>query len=116
MAEFWDKLKTELDKAGKVAQEALDEGKLRIELFRVRQAADKNAQALGYAVYRARKAGSEPERESHDRLMRELAEQDAEMTRLEAAIKSLGTQEASASSSAGAESTTGADSNQSTGV
>ena len=63
MSDLWDKLKTELDKAGKVAQEALDEGKLRIELFRVKQAADKSAQAFGYAVYRARKEGREPDQQ-----------------------------------------------------
>ena len=50
---IWDKLKTELDRAGKAAQTALDEGKMRLEAFRVRQLADKAAQALGYAVYRA---------------------------------------------------------------
>jgi hypothetical protein len=89
MADLWDKLKGELDKAGKVAQEAIDEGKLRIELFRVRQAADKNAQSLGYAVYRASKEAREPDKESYSKLIAQLAEQDAEMTRLEAELKSV---------------------------
>ena len=31
---LWDKLKTELDRAGKAAQVALDEVKLRLEVFR----------------------------------------------------------------------------------
>ena len=31
---IWDKLKTELDRAGKAAQNALDEGKVRLEAFR----------------------------------------------------------------------------------
>jgi hypothetical protein len=89
MADIWDKLKGELDKAGKVAQEAIDEGKLRIELFRVRQAADKNAQLLGYAVYRASKDGREPDKESYSRLMAQLAEEDAEMSRIEAELKKV---------------------------
>ena len=38
---IWDKLKTELDRAGKAAQNALDEGKVRLEAFRTRQLADK---------------------------------------------------------------------------
>ena len=32
---LWNKLKDELDRAGKVAQGAIDEGKLRLEAFRV---------------------------------------------------------------------------------
>ena len=51
---IWDKLRTELDRAGKVAQGAIDEGKLRLEVFRARQLVDRAAQSLGYAVYRSR--------------------------------------------------------------
>ena len=58
---LWNKLKTELDRAGRAAQDALDEGKLRLEAFRARQLADKAAQALGYAVFRAKQAGQEPD-------------------------------------------------------
>ena len=89
MAELWDKLKNELDKAGKVAQEALDEGKLRIELFRVRQSADRTAAALGYAVYRARKESREPDPDTYANLIKTLGEQDAEMTRIEAELKRI---------------------------
>jgi hypothetical protein len=89
MSEFWEKVKTEIDRAGKVAQEALDEGKLRIELFRVRQSADKIAESIGYAVYRARKEGREPEQESFSQLISRLAESDAEISRIEAALRSI---------------------------
>jgi hypothetical protein len=89
MADFWDKVKSELDKAGKVAQGALDEGKLRIELFRVRQAADKNAESLGYAVYRARKEGREPDHESYSSLVAALAEKEAEISRIEEELKKI---------------------------
>ena len=56
---LWDKVKQELDRAGQVAQDALDEGRIRLEAHRARQMADKAAEALGYAVYRARQGGGE---------------------------------------------------------
>ena len=65
---MWDKLQKELDRAGDAARGALDEGKLRIELFRVRQMADKAAEALGHAVHRARKEGKDLEPEVLERL------------------------------------------------
>ena len=42
---LWKKVQRELDRAGDAARGALDEGKIRIEIFRVRQQADKAAQA-----------------------------------------------------------------------
>lgn len=80
---LWDKLKTELDRAGKVAQDALDEGKTRLEVFRARQLADKAAQALGYAVFRARQSGTEVDWHTLQRLVNALAEKEAEVARLE---------------------------------
>ena len=80
---IWDKLKQELDRAGKAAAGALDEGKLRLEVFRVRQLADTAAQTLGYAVYRARAAGSELDPESYRRLAITLEGHEAEASRLE---------------------------------
>jgi hypothetical protein len=87
MTEFWDKVKTELDKAGKAAQGALDEGKMRIELFRLRQAADKSAESLGYAVYRARRDGKEPDQATFSGLIASLAEKEAEIARIESELK-----------------------------
>ena len=55
------KLSTELRGAGAAARGAIDEGKVRLELFRVRQLADKAAQALGYAVHRAARDGKQIE-------------------------------------------------------
>jgi uncharacterized coiled-coil protein SlyX len=77
---LWDKVKEELDRAGRVAQEALDEGRIRVELLRARQLADKAAQRLGYAVARARAGGDEAE---VDRLHAALAEHEAEADRLQ---------------------------------
>ena len=97
---IWDKLKQELDdaarvtqdaleKAGKAAQDALDEGKLRVDAFRARQTADRDAQAYGYAMFRARRAGTELDTATADRLFNALAEHDAEAARLEAALSVL---------------------------
>lgn len=80
---LWEKVQKELDRAGTVAKGALDEGKVRIELFRVRQQADKAAQALGYAVHRAKRDGRELEAEALDRLHTTLNEYDAEAKKLE---------------------------------
>jgi hypothetical protein len=80
---IWDKLRTELDRAGKVAQGALDEGKTRLEAFRARQLADKAAQTLGYAVFRAKQSGTEVDWETLQRLVNALAEKEAEVARLE---------------------------------
>lgn len=80
---LWDKLNTELNRAGRAAQGAFDEGRLRIEIFRVRQLADKSAQALGYAVYRARAKGEELDAAAWDRLAATLKEHEAEARRLE---------------------------------
>jgi len=87
---IWDKLRTELDRAGKAAQNAIDEGKVRLEAFRTRQLADKAAQALGYAVYRARQSGGELDAETYQRLSTSLATHEAEAARLEQQLRDLG--------------------------
>ena len=87
---IWDKLKTELDRAGKAAQNALDEGKVRLEAFRTRQLADKAAQALGYAVYRAKQGGAELDPETYARLSATLATHETEAARLEQQLHDIG--------------------------
>jgi hypothetical protein len=84
-----DRLKEELDKAGRAAQGALDEGKVRLEAFRTRQLADKAAQALGYAVFRARQGGGELDSDTFSRLSATLATHDAEAAKNEAEIEDL---------------------------
>lgn len=86
---LWDKLKQELDRAGKAAQGALDEGKIRLDAMRVRQNADKAAQALGYAVFRSRQSGSELDAETYARLSGTLAEHEAEAKRLESQLEDV---------------------------
>lgn len=80
---LWDKLRSELDRAGKKAQHAIDEGKLRLEILRTRQFADKAAQALGYALHRDH-AGLQPLDEAmRARLLAAIQERLAEVERLE---------------------------------
>src|ERR671931_2365133 len=86
---LWNKLKQELDRAGQVAQVALDEGRVRLDAFRARQLADKAAQALGYAVYRARQQGQELDPDSYARLSSTLAGHEAEAAGLEARLEDL---------------------------
>jgi hypothetical protein len=84
--ELFDKLKEELDRAGKAAQGVFDEGKIRLEAFRTRQLADKAAQALGYAVFRAKQSGGDVDPDSYSRLTATLATHDAEAARYEAEL------------------------------
>ena len=80
---IWDKVKDGIDKAGKAAQDVIDDGKTRIDAYRAREQADKAAEAFGYAVFRATELGKELEPDSKERLMQSLREYDREARRLE---------------------------------
>jgi hypothetical protein len=80
---IWNTLKRELDKAGQVAQGALDEGKLRLESHRARQRAESS---LGFALYRARVAGVELEADRYDVHAASIASAEADVERLEREI------------------------------
>jgi hypothetical protein len=99
-----DRLKQELDRAGKVAQDAFDDGKTRLEAFRTRQLADKAAQALGYATYRAKKSGRDLDAATYDRLAATLETHDTEASRLESETE-LRRQQGTASSTSSTSST-----------
>ena len=87
---LWTKLKDELNRAGKAASEAIDEGKLRLDLVRTRQAMDKAATKVGYAVYRAKKAGGDVPADEYARLSSEVANAEAEIERIETLIREAG--------------------------
>ena len=89
---IWNALKRELDKAGQVAQGALDEGKLRLEAHRARQRAESAAASLGFAIYRARAAGGELETERYTIHAASIASAEAEVARLEREIAELKTE------------------------
>ena len=80
---LWDKVKQGIDKAGKAAQDAFDEGKLRLDAYRAREQADKAAEALGYALFRATEAGGELDANARQRLMAALRARDEDARRLE---------------------------------
>lgn len=84
---LWNKLKDELNRAGKAAQEAIDEGKLRLDLMRSRQAMDKAAQKLGYGVYRARKLGGDMPSDEYARLSADVANAEGEVERYETLLR-----------------------------
>ena len=86
---IWNALKRELDRAGQVAQDALDEGRLRLEQHRAKQRAEAAAASLGFAVYRARVAGGELEAERYSALAANLASAEAEVARIDALIAGL---------------------------
>jgi hypothetical protein len=81
-----DRLRQELDRAGKSAQRALDEGRLRLDLYRARQSVDRFAQRFGYAVYRAKKGGVELSVEDLAAHMGNMTAAEAEVTRLETLV------------------------------
>jgi hypothetical protein len=83
---LFDKLRQELDRAGKSAQRAIDEGRLRLDLYRARQSADKFAQRYGYAVFRAKRAGVELTPEETASHVNNLTAAEAEVTRLETLV------------------------------
>lgn len=51
--DIWDKVTQGLDKAAKVTESAIDEGKLRLQAHQARKSADQAAATLGYAAARA---------------------------------------------------------------
>ena len=104
---FIDKLKEELDRAGRAAQGAIDEGKTRLEGFRTRQLADKAAQALGYAVFRAKQGGGEIDADTYSRLAATLATHDAEASRYEQELEQKRTDQPSAGTASSTTADTG---------
>ena len=83
----WSRLRAELDRAGRAAQQALDEGKIRLDIHRARSVADQCAQRLGYAVYRARMSGAEVVAEEYARLASDLTAAEGEVSRLTALLE-----------------------------
>jgi hypothetical protein len=82
-----DRLRDELDRAGRSAQRAFDEGRLRLDLYRARQSVDRFAQRFGYAVYRAKQAGGDLPAEEYTAHMNNLTAAEAEVTRLETLVE-----------------------------
>jgi hypothetical protein len=78
---LFDRLNQELEAFGKKAQAALDEGKLQIEVMRVRRKRDSAARDLGLLVYK-RERGGEIEARRTDAVLLKLDGLEAELARL----------------------------------
>lgn len=85
---LWDRLKDGIDKVERVASDALDEGKTRLDARKARQTADTAAESLGYAVFRSWEQGRELDAATLDRLARALRDHEQEALRLEQAANS----------------------------
>ena len=79
---LFDRLNTELEAFGRKAQSALDEGKLQIELLRLRRRQDNAARDLGILIHR-RERGGEAEPRRVDALLLRLDDLEKEIGRLE---------------------------------
>ena len=83
---LFDRLNTELEAFGRKAQSALDEGKLQIELLRLRRRQDNAARDLGILIHR-RERGGEAEPRRVDALLLRLDDLEKEIGRLERQIE-----------------------------
>ena len=84
---IWNRIKDEVERAGRAAHSAIDEGKLRLDLLRSRQAADRSAQRLGYAIFKAKSEGKELAEDVYSRHANELSAAEAEIARIETLLK-----------------------------
>jgi hypothetical protein len=85
---LFDRVAAGLDALGRRANQALDEGKLRVDLTRVHRRMDVAARALGYLTYRQSKGETAPTTEV-ETLTRRIADAEAEVARLEATIAEI---------------------------
>ena len=95
---LFGRLNQELEAIGRKAQWALDDGKLQIELLRVRRKQDQVARDLGLLVHR-RERGGEADPRRIDGLLLRLDELAGEIARLEAQLQAAKRQRAEAASS-----------------
>src|SRR6476659_5385871 len=86
---LFDRLNQELEAFGKKAQAALDEGKLQIEVLRIRRRRDNAARDLGLLIHR-RDRGGVVESARVDALMLRIDDLQADIARLERQIGESG--------------------------
>jgi hypothetical protein len=84
---LFDRLNQELEAFGRKAQSALDEGKLQIELLRLRRKQDQAARDLGLLIHR-RERGGDADPRRVDALLLRLDDLGGQVTRLEGQIQS----------------------------
>jgi hypothetical protein len=98
---LFDRVAAGLETLGKKANQALDEGKLRVELARVRRRMDNAARDLGYLTYRQAK-GTAAAPGDVESLTRRIAEAETTAARLEADIEQVKQRGKGAAAAAGA--------------
>jgi len=94
-----DRLNHELENIGRKAQAALDEGKLQIELLRIRRKQDNAARDLGLLIHR-RERGQEVEPRRVDALLSRLDDLASDVARMERQIAEAREQRAAQPSAA----------------
>ena len=94
---LFGRLNQELEAFGRKAQWALDEGKLQIELLRVRRKQDQVARDLGLLVHR-RERGGEADPRRIDALLLRLDDLAGEIARLEEQLQAAKRQRAEGAS------------------
>ncbi len=83
-----DRISAGVEALGRKANQALDEGRLRMELLRVRRRRDNAARELGYVAYRQAR-GTPPSDGEVEFLVRKIGDAEAEVARLEEQLKAL---------------------------
>ncbi len=83
--QIFDRLNRELGAIGRKAQAALDEGRLQLELLRLRRQQDNAARDLGLLIHR-RERGHETDQRRIDSLLLRIDDVEAQIGRLEAEI------------------------------
>jgi hypothetical protein len=109
-----DRFAAGLETLGRKANQALDEGKLRVELMKARRRMDAAARDLGYLTYRQAKGSQAPPADV-EALTQRIAEGEAAAARIEGQLEQLKRQARSggggktADAAASPEGTAGAD-------
>jgi hypothetical protein len=83
---IWDKVSQGIDKAAKVTESAIDEGKLRLQAHQARKSADQAAAVLGYASARAHVDGAPLDAGTLQRLVDATVAADRVAVELEARV------------------------------
>ena len=86
MSNILDRLNRELETFGRKAQAAIDEGKLQIELMRLRRQQANAARDLGLLVHRRERAAGDTDQRRYDSLILRLDDLEREIGRLEREI------------------------------
>ncbi len=85
---LFDRVAAGLETLGKKANQALDEGKLRVELMKARRRMDAAARDLGYLTYRQAKGSQAPQADV-EALTQRIAEAEAAAARIEGQLDQL---------------------------